>query len=68
MKLEKVKDDIIIVEAVERLKKKIEKQTGVDLDFGELIIKIHDGSFNSVEFELRGRCFSKKPVLLHGGY
>ena len=60
MKLEKVKDDVIIVEAVKRLKKKIEKQTGIDLDFGEMIIKIHDGSFNSFEFELRGRCFSKK--------
>jgi hypothetical protein len=67
MKLEKIKDEVIIEEAVARLKEKVKKRTGIDLEYGDLIITLYQGACKKVEFNLRGRCFNKKPILLQGG-
>ena len=68
MNLEKIKDEVIIEEAVARLKEKVKERTGIDLDYGDLIITLYQGTCKKVEFNLRGRCFDKKPILLQGGY
>jgi hypothetical protein len=67
MKLENIKDEIIIEEAVSRLKEKVKKSTGIELEHGDLIITLYQGACKKVEFNLRGRCFNKKPILLKGG-
>ena len=67
MKLSEFRDELIIEEAVARLKSRVKKCSGIDFNFGDLVFTLHDGVCKKIEFGVEGRCFIKKPVLIPGG-
>ena len=60
MDISNVSSDLIIQEAIKRLRERVQETTGIKLKYGDFKISFHDGVCQNVQFEVRGRCYSKK--------
>ena len=67
MNIKGIRDDLIIKEAIERLVERVKKKTGIKLNFGNFTLNMHEGKCVNIDFNLKDRCFSSKPVKSHGG-
>jgi hypothetical protein len=67
MNIKKIKDDYLFQEVIERLMNKVKQQTGMNINFGNLTINIHNGQCVSIDYSVKERCFKSSLLKLNGG-